>query len=86
MKRSGIHNKAAYWTLTLGLVPILYLLSAPALWYGILSTSDEPPWLRTYCKPYEMLRDNTLLKRPLNAYEHLCYQATFYSLYGEWGP
>ena len=73
-------SQATVWVVVLLVAPLLYLITAPAVYMVGIGGPEvfvahvdvtEPPWLRRYYYPYGWLNYNTRLKRPLTANEVL---------------
>ena len=71
-ERSG-KSHALAWALSVLAVPVLYVLSAPAIYYSFAPQSD---WVVKYARPYHdltMALNGTFAMRYLGAYDLWCW-------------
>jgi hypothetical protein len=80
-------SDATTWTLSILAVPVIYLLSTPAITFAVVQPvwnendgawryrpgHGYPDWLKTYVGPFDWLRFNTPLGPPLQSYRDWCW-------------
>ncbi|RBP44540.1 hypothetical protein DES53_104361 [Roseimicrobium gellanilyticum] len=67
-------SSRGWWYALTAVLPLLYLLSIPPLYFSFLRTTsssgafDVPGWVRFYIGPYMLLTDIPLLAEPMRTY------------------